>query len=160
MSDMLELLRVILPYLERYKMDFFLVVCLMLLLIATTFYVIAWIIDQSASRNFFRSLRDIINFSKKRFEKANTSPYDTSVANSKLFLIIEFMYYYLIFVILFIYSLGVLTIGLIGKSQVWWGNIAAMFFGALIMIVARFTKVSADKAYYKFKNGKDWNEEI
>lgn len=155
--DVTSLIKLVIPYLERSGMSTLVAVCASAILIASTIFVVAWIIDQRSTKNLFRSLLYIVDFSVKRLRHLNKSPYDDGIINSKAFRLIEFSYMYFMFFIFFVFGVGTITIGLFGKSNVWWGNIIVILIGVLIIIFSRFIKISADKAHYRFKNGADWD---
>lgn len=157
--DLIKIFEITVQYLEKSGMDTLIVVCLSLVLVATTIWVIAWIADHKSIKNLLKSISDIANFSKKRFEKANNSPFDNAVKNSKIFLAIEFMYLYFMALILLIYGLGTLYIGASVEANSILGKFTIFVFGFLIVIFARFAKVAADKSYFKYKNGHDWDDE-
>lgn len=103
-------------------------------------------------------MHGLVDFSKKRFEKANKSPYDSTIKNSKFFQVTEVVYLYFVVLVLFLYGVLIALIGILGQAGIL-GSVLVVLFGVLILILARFVKVAADKAYYRFKHGADWNDE-
>jgi|SRR5699024_314896 len=156
--DVPSLINLVIPYLERSGMSTLVVVCASAILIASTVFVVAWIIDQKSTKNLFRGVIYIVDFSVKRLHHLNKSPYDSEIINSKIFQVIEFSYLYFTLFIFFLFGVGTIIIGLFGEANVWWGNIIVICIGVLIIIFSRFIKISADKAHYRFKNGVDWDE--
>jgi len=124
--DPSSIIDVIVPYLERSGMGTLVTVCLSVILIATTIWIIAWVLDHRSIKNLIKDLSCLIDFSKKRFRKVNASPYDSLVTNSKIFNIIEVVYLYVVFGTMALYGTGTIVIGITGKANVWWGNAAVM----------------------------------
>ncbi|MHC3994610.1 hypothetical protein ACXWTF_07245 [Thiomicrolovo sp. ZZH C-3] len=155
MKEMIALLDTILPYLERHGMGTLVTICLSILLIATTIWGIAFIVDQKSIRNLSRKFKELIKLSRSCFEDANTSPYDDVVANSNTYKIIEFIYLYLISATMFFYGLLILITGVIVEPQVWWGKVVVILYGIVMIVIARFAKVAADKSLYRFKTANE-----
>ena len=157
--DPLKVIEIVSPYLEQSGFGKVVVICFILLLIATTIWVVAWMIDQQATKNLGRNLCYLVSFGAERFRKANKSPYDSAIQKSRLAQIIEFVYLYFVALVLVVLSAFIIGIALTVKSNVVFATVGILVFGAVTLVLARFAKVAADKAYYRFKRGRDWDGE-